>query len=89
MNHPLLAAPAELTLRTAAQFLDQLRSAPAPVAVDLTETNEVDIAGLQLLVAAAADPRFRFTPARPAPLVAACQSAGIDPHTFALGDHDV
>lgn len=84
-----LAAPAELTLRTIAGFLDTLRSQPVPVEIDLAATAEIDLAGLQLLIAAATDPGIRFTSDRPAPLVAACQSAGIDPTTFASGDHDV
>lgn len=89
MNAQPLAAPVELTLRTLAGFLDTLRSQPAPVEVDLSATTEIDLAGLQLLLAAATEPGIRFTPDRPAPLVAACQSAGIDPITFAPGDHDV
>lgn len=89
MNPHTLAAPVELTLRTLAGFLDTLRSQSAPVAVDLSALTEIDLAGLQLLLAAATEPGIRFTPDRPAPLVAACQSAGIDPITFAPGDHDV
>lgn len=89
MTAPPLAAPVELTLRTLAGFLDTLRFQPAPVEIDLSATAEVDLAGLQLLLAAATEPGIRFTPDRPAPLVAACLSAGIDPMTFAPGDHDV
>lgn len=81
-----LASPPELTLRTVGSVLDVWRSAPRPLVIDLTNLVEIDLAGLQLLAAAAADAEVSFTASRPAPVTAACQLAGINPHDFLPGD---
>jgi anti-anti-sigma regulatory factor len=81
-----LASPSELTLRTVGSVVDEWRSAPRPVEIDLTHVVEIDLAGLQLLAAAAADAQILFTASRPGPVTAACQLAGINPHNFLPGD---
>ncbi len=89
MNPQLLSAPAELTLPAAAGFLEQLLAAPGPLQVDLAATTEIDLAGLQLLIAAAQDQRITFAPSFSPPLDAACRAAGINPAIFTPGDHNV
>jgi anti-anti-sigma regulatory factor len=86
MNPQIILQPAELTLRTIAAVLDGWQSASAPVEIDLSGVTQIDLAGVQLLVAAATDSRISFTPSRPAPVAAACQLAGINPSTFRPGD---
>jgi hypothetical protein len=85
MTPQTLTAPVELTLPATSGFLDQLLALPGPVEIDLGATTEIDLAGLQLLLAAARDPRFTFTPLPSPPLEAACFAAGVESAIFLFG----
>jgi hypothetical protein len=84
-----IAAPEQLTLPATPGFLAallaELLAAPGPLAVDLGATTEIDLAGLQLLLAAARDPRITFTPLPSPPLEAVCFAAGVSTDIFNPG----
>ncbi len=89
MTPRIHSAPAELTLPAVAGFLEQLLANLGPVQVDLAEVREIDLAGLQLLIAAERDQRISFTFAPSSPLDAVCRAAGINPAIFSPGAPNV
>jgi anti-anti-sigma regulatory factor len=86
MIRPTVTAPAELTLPAVAELLAQFQAAPAGLRVDLRATTAIDLAALQLLLAAARQDRLQLTPATHPPLATVCRAVGIDPAIFHLGD---
>jgi|GEM_PF-2918684 len=89
MIRPTVIAPPELTLRTVAELLDQFRASPIGLHLDLRATTIIDLAALQLLLAAAREDRLRITQSSNLPLESVCRAAGIDPAIFEQGDFHV
>lgn len=86
MNRPTVTAPPELTLPAVAELLAQFRAAPAGLHLDLRATTTIDLAALQLLLAAAREDRLLVTQSSNLPLESVCRVAGIDPAIFHSGD---
>ncbi len=89
MSRPTVTAPPELTLPVVADLLEQFRAAPAGLHLDLSATTSIDLAALQLLLAAAREDRLLVTQSSNLPLDSVCRAAGIDPAIFHLGDSHV
>ncbi len=89
MSRPTILAPVELTLPLVADLLKQFRAAPSGVHLDLRATTLIDLAALQLLLAAAREDRLLVTQAANLPLNHVCLAAGIDPAIFRSGASDV
>ncbi len=89
MSRPTVTAPPELTLPTVAELLARFRAAPSGLHLDLRATTTIDLAALQLLLAAAGEDRLLVTQAANLPLHHVCLAAGIDPAIFRSGDSDV
>ena len=89
MSRPTVTAPPELTLPAVAELLEQFRAAPAGLHLDLRATTSIDLAALQLLLAAAREDRLLVTQSAHLPLDSVCRAAGIDPAIFHPGDAHV
>ena len=86
MSRPTVTAPPELTLPAVAELLAQFRAAPTGLHLDLRATTTIDLAALQLLLAAAREDRLLVTQSSNLPLESVCRAAGIDPAIFNSGD---
>lgn len=86
MSRPTVTAPPELTLPAVAELLAQFRAAPTGLHLDLRATTTIDLAALQLLLAAAREDRLLVTQSSNLPLESVCRAAGIDPAIFYSGD---
>ncbi len=82
MSRPTVPAPPELTLPAIAELLDQFRASPLGLHLDLCATTVIDLAALQLLLAAAREDRLRITQSSNLPLESVCRATGIDPAIF-------